>query len=568
MERHGIPDVSDNMNDMTPSAGAFGVAADRTSLKACGYGRVSTTRQAEGELSLPEQRDAIARHCATRTWELVDYYVDAGVSGTEEDRPEFQRMIERALDDDRPFDLVVVHSLSRFFRDSFHLEMYVRKLAKAGVRVVSVTQELGEDPAQVMMRQLIAMFDEYQSRENAKHVLRAMNENARQGFYNGSPVPLGYRTEEVERRGARIKKRLVVDPVEAELVKLLFRLCRIGDVASGPMGVKAIACWLNASGYRTRTGGLFGNGAVHKILTNPVYVGKWSFNKRSSKTLRQKPIGEQIVVDVPAIIAPTEFEAIGEQLKSRDPRAIAPRVVTGPILLTGLAVCGSCGGAMTLRTGTSKSGVVHRYYTCSTCARQGKTACQGRSIPMAKLDTLVTDHLIDRLLHPQRLTEILASINIRHAERALELDKRVAALQSEVAEADDKLRRLYRMVEEGVTEIDDVLKNRLAQLKTDRERAKAALDRIISSSARSAAIEPEAVEKFSRFMRENVVSGAVPFRKAYIQSVVDRIEVDDGLIRIVGDKATLEQAVAGRVMASGGVRRRVPKWRARRDSNP
>ena len=138
------------------------------------------------------------------------------------------------------------------------------------------------------------------------------------------------------------------------------------------MGVKAIACWLNAHGYRTRTGGLFGNGAVHKILTNPVYVGKWIFNKRSSKTLRRKPIGEQIVVDVPAIIAPNEFEAVGGQLKSRDPRAIAPRVVTGPILLTGLAVCGACGGAMTLRTGTSKSGAVHRYYTCSTCARQGK----------------------------------------------------------------------------------------------------------------------------------------------------------------------------------------------------
>ena len=123
------------------------------------------------------------------------------------------------------------------------------------------------------------------------------------------------------------------------------------------------------------------------------------------------------------------------------------------------------------------------------------------------------------------------------------------------------------MVEEGVTEIDDVLKDRLDQLKTDRARAKAALDRVVSSSARSAAIEPEAVEKFGRFMCENVASGAIPFRKAYIQSVVDRIEVDDGVIRIIGDKATLEQAVAGRVMASGGVRRRVPRWRARRDSN-
>ena len=57
---------------------------------------------------------------------------------------------------------------------------------------------------------------------------------------------------------------------------------------------------------------------------------------------------------------------------------------------------------MTLRTGTSKSGKVHRYYTCSTAARVGKTGCKGRSIAMAKLDTLVTSHLADRLLGPNR----------------------------------------------------------------------------------------------------------------------------------------------------------------------
>ena len=75
------------------------------------------------------------------------------------------------------------------------------------------------------------------------------------------------------------------------------------------------------------------------------------------------------------------------------------------------------------------------------------------------------------------------------------------------------------------------------------------------------------VVSFSRFMRENVATGAIPFRKAYIQSVVDRIEVDDGVVPIVDDKATLKQAVAGRAMASGDVRKRLPKWRTRQDSN-
>jgi len=124
----------------------------------------------------------------------------------------------------------------------------------------------------------------------------------------------------------------------------------------------------------------FGSGTIHSILTNSVYVAKSIFNKRCSKTLPEKPASEQIVTDVPPIIAQDEFDAVAATLRTRDPRVTAPRTITGPIRLTGLAHCATCDGAMTLRTGTSKSGAVHQYYTCSTCARKGKTACKGRSI--------------------------------------------------------------------------------------------------------------------------------------------------------------------------------------------
>lgn len=79
-------------------------------------------------------------------------YVKPGASATDDKRPEFQRMIERACDGEIAFDAIVVHSFSRFFRDAFGLEFYVRKLAKHGVRLLSITQELGDDPAQVMTR--------------------------------------------------------------------------------------------------------------------------------------------------------------------------------------------------------------------------------------------------------------------------------------------------------------------------------------------------------------------------------------------------------------------------------
>ncbi len=535
--------------------------------RGCSYCRVSTGRQVEGELSIPDQLKQIAQFYHHRRWELIENYVEGGATATDDNRPEFQRMIERALDDDRPYDVIVVHSFSRFFRDSFQLELYVRKLAKAGVRLVSVTQELGEDPQHAMFRQFIAIFDEYQSRENGKHVLRAMKENASQGFYNGSPVPLGYRAEEVERRGARIKKHLVVDPVEAETIKLIYRLYVEGDAKAGPIGIKQISGWLNDRGYRTKRGGLFGVSAVHTILTNRTYVGETTFNKRCSKTLRDKPERERVQIAVPAIIEPLLFENVQQTLRERNPRSVAPRVVTGPILLTGLAVCSSCGGAMTLRTGTSRSGQIHKYYACSTCARKGKSACAGRSIRMDKLDSLVTNHLVERLFRPERLEELLSSVLAQRREREAEVDARASALHAEIADKGEKLRRLYRLVEDSEEEPDDIFKARVAQLKQDRDRAITASARIEANRSSQSVCDPAQIEMFTRLMRANITSGEVPFRKAYIRAVVERIEVGADIIRIIGSRATLGHAVSKSEHLPAGVRSSVPKWRARKDSN-
>jgi hypothetical protein len=107
--------------------------------------------------------------------------------------------------------------------------------------------------------------------------------------------------------------------------------------------------------------------------------------------------------------------------------------------------------------------------------------------------------------------------------------------------------------------------DRLASLKLDRDRAMTALDRIKMQAAGPTIFDPAAIERFGRLMRETVATGETPFRKIYIRSAVERIEVDDEVIRIAGGKATLEEAVAGRAMAPGGVRSRAPKWRATQD---
>lgn len=225
--------------------------------------------------------------------------------------------------------------------------------------------------------------------------------------------------------------------------------------------MKEVVKWLNSRGYRTRKGKTFGVGTIYKILTSTTLYGRLEIQPDVvPRTGKWKPDEDVVTSKVPAIIEPHLFEQVQRQLHARSPKVAAPRVTTGPILLTGLAVCATCDGGMTLRTGTSKTGAVHRYYTCSTCARKGKTVCKGRSIPMAKLDTLVTTHMNERLSQPERLALILSSLSSRRSEKADAVNARVTALQRDVTDADDKLKRLYRLIEDGMTEMDDALKDR------------------------------------------------------------------------------------------------------------
>ena len=102
---------------------------------------------------------------------------------------------------DKPIDAVLVHSFSRFFRDNFELEKYRRKLQLFGVDLISMTQQISDDPQGDFLRLVLTGADGYNSSENAKHTSRGMRENARQGFWNGGQTTVWVQTIEAEKRG-------------------------------------------------------------------------------------------------------------------------------------------------------------------------------------------------------------------------------------------------------------------------------------------------------------------------------------------------------------------------------
>ena len=173
---------------------------------------------------------------------------------------------------------------------------------------------------------------------------------------------------------------------------------------------------------------------------------------------------------------------------------------------------------------------------------------------MDKLDSLVTNQLVERLFNPERLAEILNSLSLRRAEKSENLSRRLIALQREVSDAEEKLKRLYRLVEDGLTDLDEVLKDRLNTVK--------------EHSTSQIQIDPKLIERFGRVMRENFTTGSIPFRKAYLQALIDVIEVDDRKIRIKGSKDVLEKAVVASQNREAGCSQISTRWRAGRDSNP
>jgi site-specific DNA recombinase len=266
---------------------------------------------------------------------------------------------------------------------------------------------------------------------------------------------------------------------------------------------------------------------------------------------------------VPPMIDAAKFEAVQALLKSRSPAITAPRIVSGPTLLTGICFCAACGMAVTLRTG--KSGR-YRYYTCSTKARQGETGCKGRTVPMARLDTLVADHIQRRLLQPARLEEILSAVLDRREERAERRATHIAELRKRVSEVDAKLKRLYDAIENGVADLaDPMLKDRVAELKAIRDQADADAERAEGTLERvGPTITPQSLKTFARQARKRLRTDSGGYRRDYLRALAQRVEVDAQELRIIGSRSELLRtlvAASSAKTAGFGVPSSVPKWR-------
>ncbi|MGB8436612.1 MAG: recombinase family protein [Burkholderiales bacterium] len=531
------------------------------------YARVSTTRQAENDLSIPDQLRQLRDWCKANGLAVGAEYVESGASATDDRRPEFQRMIADAVRLPSPFEAIVVHSRSRFFRDLFESLRYERILKRADVRVISITQVTSNDPAGEMASKLFSLFDEYQSQENAKHTQRAMRENARQGFWNGSIPPYGYRTVATRETGnrGRKKRRLEIDPAEAEIVEKIYDLYLHG--AGGvQLGMKGVAAQLNARGITMR-GRPWRAQKINQVVSDPLYTGTFHFNRRDSKTLKVRPQTEWIAVEIPAIIDAGRYERAARRRAAADPKMAPPRAASSRAPLVGILRCGHCGAGMAQASG--KSGH-YRYYKCTTRLNKNVAGCDSLNLPRDKADRLVLEALAERVFTPSRVGLMLRELHRRQrAARTVE-NARVLKLRKELDRATEACNRLLDAVERGALPMDELLRARAQKLQARRQdvllelaqahdRARIGLQKI----------DPAKIDTFCQALKDRLTDPTSGFGKAYLRLLVDEIRLEGRELKIRGSYSRIADAIGLLEKKKlGEVPSFVRDWRARQDLNP
>ncbi len=482
------------------------------------YARCSADRQAEKDLSIPAQLDCCRLGAKQRGWEVVSEFIDAAESATTDDRPQFRDMIAAAKQKPTPFDFIVVWKFSRFSRNREDSVLYKRILERNGVRVVSLNEPVDDSPAGKMLEAILESVDEFYSQNLAQDIVRGMRKNASMGFRNGGPAPIGYRKRRTGMTDAAARVVLEPDPAWAPLVQRIFRMALAGE------GVTAIAAKLDAEGILTVRGKPFVKTAVHKVLTNDLYVGVTNFGVTRTGLQKHKPTDPIKVADThEGLVTREEFDQVQRLMAERAPDRTPLNTHRSDYLLAGRLFCAHCGCPF---IGQHTRHGKYRYYQCQSKNKLGAKGCAAKQLPKEETEAAVIDLLRRDVLSPRYLRELLDLVNaeadtVSHAAVA-----EAAAVTTKLADARKKLDNLYRAIEDGGLDLS-ILAPRIREVKARVDELTAKQSVLATASTPVVRLADEAtIARYVERLHAVLATGSPGAQRTFLRSWIPRIEAD------------------------------------------
>ena len=486
------------------------------------YARVSTERQADEGLSIDSQIEACTRRAGSMNAAVIAVYRDEGISGTTDARPGFRAAINRcAL---RDVDYLICWSSSRFARDQHDAITYKRELNGFGTRLVYAQSDVDINTHEGwLLDSMQQVIDENYSRQVSRDTKRSMMSAAADGYWMGGRVPYGYRA--VPAADGR-RRKLAPHEYEAAVVRQMF-----GWAADGA-GALLIATRLNELGV-TLAGRPWRKGSVLYLLRSGAYMGEVIFNRFDRKSRKAKPESDWVRVrSHEAIVAKDLFEKVQVVIDGRAP--VAERSAgTSMHAFTGLLRCRRCDGALKIRTGKGRGGVMYSYYACHNHL-QG-VRCGLPAFRADQFDAWMTQQLLDKVLTEEVIQGVIDRLDEDATDWVKDRARRRTALTLELRAAEGRRRKLFDVIEEhgtgapGIREMGPRLRELAAQIES-LERAMVALEAEVQPNLGPLTISAaEAAEVF----RNTITACDDPKKKrAFLATITDRIVVGEGSVDV------------------------------------
>ena len=491
------------------------------------YVRLSKEDESEGpSQSVTNQLSLLQDFARRNQLSVYDAYVDDGWSGTNFQRPEFQRMI--ADIEAGKVNMVITKDLSRLGRDyimtGHYMEIY---FPEHGVRYISLLDgiDTGVESTNNDITPFRAIMNDMYAKDISKKIKSVKHDKQRKGQFIGGKAPYGYKLHPTE------KNRIVIDEDAATIVRRIFHMALDG------ISCRQIAVRLNEEGIPSpsvyagltvaRPGpytGQWSSERVTDLLRNEVYIGNMVQGRTvkisyKSKKCRKLPREDWVVVKNthdPLIDAET-FRKVGLLIDSRK----YTRSRTYDFLLKGLIFCHECGHPLAVLNRKNAAGEDVLYFVCRTYQRFTKGGvCTSHTIRESTVTNAVLDKVRDvcqAYLNPEQLHSVAqAAVEKQQSQSHAETELR--ELQAKIDVLTTKLDKTYQDRLDGLISEDDFrrfyqgLKSQQGDLLNRRD----ALTREISDPVSA---EQQAIELVSQFIESACTSREV------LTSLIERVEL-------------------------------------------
>ena len=398
--------------------------------KAVIYARYSSDTQTEQ--SIEGQLRVCQQYAKANNILIVGTYIDRAMTGTNDLRPDFQRMIKDSSK--HQWDMVLVYKLDRFSRDKYESTIHKHTLKENGVKLVSAMENIPDSPEGIILESLLEGMNQYYSAELSQKVLRGMRESYLKGNYTGGILLYGFNV---------IDKKVVIDEQEGPIVKEIF-----AKFAQGYTVVE-IADNLKSRGIRTKKGEYLIDKKIYRMLGNTKYTGK----------VRH---GDTVYSNIyPQLIDERTWQAV-QTIRNANKHLPGQKKDIYEFILSGKLICGDCKQKMVGISGTSHTGAKHYYYTCLSRPRK-RRPCGLHSVGKQYLEDTVIQTTWRFLAEKNTVKQIAETLYQMH-ERDCRSNFILKSLENQRSAALKATQNLISAIEQGF--LTEQTKVRLKELET------------------------------------------------------------------------------------------------------